>query len=96
MPRFWLTEERTQTIRTLVEAPSAQAVHQFYLQKDTDWTSTDVHQTQDHVIISAENNQRAAGLTPDVQVAVDGTELDDDDPAYKEYVQGFPKSDPRD
>jgi len=82
MPRFWLTEERTQTIRTLVEAPSAQAVHKYYKVKDSDWDGKGVERLT-HQIISAENNQRAAGLVPDVQVAADGTELDDDDPAYK-------------
>lgn len=77
MPRFWLTEERTLTLRTLVEAPDAQAVHKYYLASETVWTSPAIRETTDHQIVSAENNQRAAGLVPDVQVDAEGNEIDE-------------------
>ena len=76
MPKFWLTEERTQTIRTLVDAPSAEAVHEYYKLKDTDWDTKGV-ETTDHRIVSVENNQRAQGLTPDVTIDARGEEIDE-------------------
>ena len=77
MPKYWLTEERTLTLRTLVEAPDAQAVHRYWRDKDTDWTSIDVHESAEHTIVDVTNNQRYTELTPDVTINASGEEIDE-------------------
>jgi hypothetical protein len=78
MPKFWLTEERTQTIRTLVEAPSAQAVDKYYRLKDTDWTSTDARESTEHTIVDVSNNQRYTDTPPDERIDADGEPIDEE------------------